>query len=404
MLTPEYLQKVSEGAEEIAAHLHSNLINRIIERMLMRMGRGDKYLLTAADKWRIVTLQEAGYLLEDIQKDLQAATRKQEREIKAAMEEAGIKALDYDDAVYQKVGLSPMPLEQSPQLVRQMQRNYEAALGEWKNYTRTTATAAQNKFIETCDEAYNQVVSGGASYTEAVKEAVEIVAKECLEVTYPSGHTDSIETATARAVRTGIAQASGEISLTRMEEMDWDIILVSSHLGARFGDGGENAGNHEWWQGKFYSRTGTDLKFPPFSVTGFGTGSGLCGWNCRHSFGSGDGENNSFKQYDSEQNRKSYKLSQRQRELERRVRKTKREVVALQTAVDNTGDEKLKFELQQVLDQKSHHLQEQNKEYGEFCDKNRLMPLNDRLKIAEWNRSTAAKARGAARRYENAKA
>ncbi|MGL5511907.1 MAG: phage minor capsid protein, partial [Sporomusa sp.] len=234
------------------------------------------------------------------------------------------------------------------------------------------------------------------------REAIEQIAKDGITVTYPSGHTDTIETATLRAVRTGISQATGSIQVARMEEMDWDIISVSSHMGARTAPA-EDATNHAWWQGKFYSRTGKTEGLPLFSVTGFGTGPGLCGWNCRHSFGAGDGENNPFDQYDSEENKKAYELSQRQRLLERRVRKTKREVMALQSAVDATKDDKLKFDLQQDLDKKSHLLQKQNKAYNQFCEDNELKKLQERLKIAEWNREAAAKARGAARRYENAK-
>ena len=84
---------------------------------------------------------------------------------------------------------------------------------------------------------------------------------------------DTIETAVARSVRTGVAQATGDISLKRMEEMGWDLVLVSAHMGARTGDGGENPGNHAWWQGKIYSRSGKSKKFPPFSLTGYGTAS-----------------------------------------------------------------------------------------------------------------------------------
>ena len=41
-----------------------------------------------------------------------------------------------------------------------------------------------------------------------------------------------------------------------------------------------------------YSRSGKSKKFPPFSLTGYGTASGLSGVNCRHSFGASDGEFN----------------------------------------------------------------------------------------------------------------
>lgn len=404
MLTPDYLYRITEGAEQIASELHANIIKRIIERMMIRLGRGEDYLLTATDKWQIEVLQEAGYLLEDIQKELADKTKKQVKEIQEAMEDAGVQALQWDDKIYQASGLSPVPLLQSPALMRIMQRNYDATAGEWRNFTRTTANEGQRIFINQMDHAYNMVTSGAVSYTEAVRDVINDVSEVGIKVSYPSGYKLSIESATMMIVRTGISQAAAEVSLERMKEMDWDIILVSSHLGARIGDGGQNPGNHSWWQGKFYSRTGRDKRFPDFvSSTGYGTVTGLCGVNCRHSFGTGDGENNPFEQYDTEENRKAYEKQQRQRTLERRIRDSKRKVQNLHTAVDNCKDEKLKFELQQKLDRKSYTLNKQNKAYKQYCKDNNLKEYAERLKVAKWDRQQAAKAAGAARRYQNAK-
>lgn len=403
MLSPEYLARIAEGSEEIASQLHTYIIRQIIDRMMIRIGRGDDYLLTSSDRWRIQILQDAGYLLEDITAELSKITKRQEKEIKGAMEEAGVKALEYDHKIYEAAGLSPIPLTQSPQLIRLMERNMTATMGEWENYTRKTAEAAQRLFINECDNAYHLVSSGVVSYTQAVKEAVNNVVSGGVIVHYPSGHKDTIETATARAVRTGVAQATGDISIKRMEEMDWDIILVSAHIGARIGDGGQNPGNHLWWQGQFYSRTGSDRRFPPFSQTGYGTGEGLCGWNCRHSFGSGDGVNNPYKDIQTADNYKVEQLEKRQRTLERRIRKTKREVMGMQEAVDKCKAESVKFEMQLDLDRKSYLLQRQNKAYNEFCKENDLRTQQERLQIARWNREQAEKARGAARRYQNAK-
>lgn len=403
MLRPAYLAAIAEGSEQIASELHDYIVQAIVGRMMERIGRGEKYLLTSADRWRIQILQDAGELLENITAELSLYTGKQIQEIRSAMEEAGVKALEADDLIYSAAGLSTVPLWESPALVRLMERNMNASLGEWRNYTRTTAEEAQRLYITECDKAYNRVMSGAVAYTQAVKEAVEEVASAGVAVKYPTGHTDTLETATARAVRTGIARATGDISLKRMEEMDWDIILVSAHIGARTGDGGQNPGNHLWWQGQFYSRTGKDKRFPPFSQTGYGTGEGLCGWNCRHSFGCGDGVHNPYKDIRTEDNVRMEKLEKRQRELERRVRKTKRAVMGMQTAVEQCQDEAAKFALQQELDRKSYLLQRQNQAYQDFCKYNSLRPLSERLKIARWSREQAAKARGAARRYQNAK-
>lgn len=399
MLTPDYLKRVAEGSEAIASSLHNYIIGRLIEAVMIRLGRGEDYLFTSSDRWRIQVLQDAGYLLQDIMQEIAQHTHLQKKEIAEAMEEAEIKAVKYDNSVYASAGITEEALELSPVITRILQRDYEATVGEWSNMTRTTAEAAQSLFISECDNAYHKVMTGAVSYTQAVREAVDIIAQNGVTVKYPTGHRDTIETATARAVRTGIAQAAGDISMERMKEQEWDIILVSAHIGARTGDGGQNPGNHLWWQGQFYSRTGQDKRYPPFSVTGYGTGEGLSGWNCRHSFGPGDGVNNPYKDIETEDNVRLEKLEQRQRALERRIRKIKQMVMGLQTAVDTCKDDTLRMELQEELDQKSYLLQRQNRAYNDFCQSNGLRPLADRLRIAKWGREQAAKARGAAKRY-----
>lgn len=399
MLEPDYLLHISEGSEEIAEQLHIDIVNRIVERVMLRIGRGDNYLLTAQDRIQIAALQDAGFLIEDIQKEIAVRTRQQEKEIQSAMEDAGIRTLSYDDEVYRTAGLSPVPLTQSPALIRIMQRNYEATLGEWKNFTRTTAKASQQVFLKAVDKAYTLASSGAVSYTQAVKEAINDIVRDGVEVHYPTGHKDTLETATLRAVRTGISQMSGQITDARMDEMKWDIVLTSAHLGARIGDGGENYTNHTWWQGKFYSKSGKDDRFPPFSACGEGNVQGIHGANCRHSHGPGDGVNNPFANIDTEENRKLRELQERQRLLERRIRSTKRQVMGLKTALDSSNDDRVKFEIDTMYQKKAALLQRQNKVYNEFCEQNGLKKLSERISIARWDRSQAAFARAAAKKY-----
>ena len=143
MLSPEYLLRVSEGGEAIAETLHDEIIKQIVERIAIRLDRGDNYILTPRDKWQIEVLQESGYLRQDIEKEIAKHTGLMQTEVAEAMEEAGVTALDYDHAVYKAAGLDPTPLTESPHLIRLMQRNYEATMGEWVNFTRTTADACQ---------------------------------------------------------------------------------------------------------------------------------------------------------------------------------------------------------------------------------------------------------------------
>lgn len=413
ILTPEYLLRISEGSEEISEYLHVDIMNRLIERIMMRFNRGDEYILTSQDKWQLEVLQEAGYLLEDIQKEISKRTKQQEKEIAEAFEDAGVTAITYDDKIYSAAGLSPIPLLESPYMIRLMQRMYEATLGEWKNFTRTIANESQQLFIRAMDKAYTDVAIGSISYTQAFKEAIDNIIKDGVYVTYPSGHKDTIETATLRCVRTGISQMSGQIQLERMREMNCDLAIVSSHMGAR--------PTHQVWQGKVYHidwgkmdiyrntpkifSKGSKSKYPDFVIsTGYGSVDGLCGANCRHNFSPYfEGMDNPFEDYDSDENNKAYEIEQRQRTLERRIRNTKREVQGMQTAVKNCKNDKERFKFQQDLDRTSYLLQKQNKAYKEFCQEHNLKELRERLQIARWDRKQAAQARGAAARYKNAK-
>ena len=93
MLTPEYIRDKTDQSEENSSQYRGSIISLIVRRMMARIGRGVDYLLTATDRWQIDILQDAGMLLEDIQKELISFTKVQEREVKAAMEEAGIKMI-----------------------------------------------------------------------------------------------------------------------------------------------------------------------------------------------------------------------------------------------------------------------------------------------------------------------
>lgn len=394
MLTPSYLLHAVEPAEEIAERLHTDIINRIVDRIIARFDRGDDYILTAVDKWNIETLQEAGFLLEDIQKEIAKATGLMQSEIAQAMEDAGVKALEYDDAIYKAAGLDPVPLTQSPYMMQLLQDTYEKTMGEWRNFTGISKRAIHGLYVDACDTAYMQVMSGALSSAQAVREALEKIVEGGVYVKYPGGRKDTIETATARAVRTGISQGSARIQLARMDEMGVELVLVSSHMGAR--------PEHALWQGKVYSRSGATEKYADFvAATGYGSVTGLCGANCRHNFGPYfEGMENPFEQYDTEENRKQYELEQRQRAMERNIRNTKRETMGWQNAAEKEKDPAKKALFEAEHQKKSALLQKQNKAYNVFCEETGQKRRAERLHIAKWDRQQAAKARGAAIKRE----
>ena len=74
MLSPDYLARIAEGAEEVASQLHTDILKDVVTRMMIRLDRGDDYLLTSTDRWQIETLMQAGYLREDIIVDISRKT------------------------------------------------------------------------------------------------------------------------------------------------------------------------------------------------------------------------------------------------------------------------------------------------------------------------------------------
>ena len=398
MLTPKQLLEIVDSMQPILDGLNTFIVRDMVQRAMARMGRGEGLLLTGTDEWQIKVYQEAGGHLETLKAELQKFLKVSEAEVQAIFEEATILSVEADTAIYEAAGVEVPENPMSERMVRLLADTYKRTNGEVRNFTRTTAEASQQHFVDALDVAHMKVMTGAQSYTAAVKDMVNELSAHQTEVIYPTGHVDTIETAVLRAVRTGVAQACGDMSLQQMDDFEWDLIRVSAHLGARYGDGGENPGNHFWWQGKLYSKSGKDPNYPPFSLTGYGTGAGLCGYNCRHSFGPGDPNHNPFKDYDTEANKEAFDLSQKQRRREAAIRKTKLNLVGLQAGIEAAEDPAVKAELQTEYDKIALRLQRQNANYRDFCEANSLQTYNDRLGVAKWNRSQAAKATAAAKR------
>jgi hypothetical protein len=297
-------------------------------------------------------LQESGALYKDVLKQLAKLTGKSEQEIASLLQKAGVKAISFDDKVYKAAGLEPIPLNLSPAMLDVLKASLQKTNATINNLTSTTALTAQQSFINAANLAHQQVTSGAMSYNQAIRQAVKKVAAEGLTtIDYATGHTDQLDVATRRAVLTGVAQTTGQLQMTRADEMGSDLVAVSAHQGAR--NKGTGPMNHESWQGKIYSRSGTHKKYPNFvEVTGYGTKLGLLGINCRHSFAPFF-EGLSEKAYSAAElrdiNKKKvtyqgqsitqYEASQIQREIERKIRYWKRQQAALDAAgLDNAQE------------------------------------------------------------------
>ena len=395
MITPEQFQEIGETLLPLLDDLTEWIARDMIERFMIRFGRGEKKLLTGTDEWQAWVLEQAGGNLDEIQKALAQSTGKSQQEIAKIFKDSGIQAAkaDAEAAAVTFSGLSPS-------MMAIITDAYERTVGEISNITRTTAGATNQAFIDICDAAYWKVRTGAQSYTAAMLEGIKELGQLQPTVRYPSGHKDTLEVAVLRCIRTGVAQSSGNMTIQQCKDMGWNHVLVSQHLGARVSDTDPIA-DHAGWQGKVYCIAGKDAQFDNLlDATGYPENPlGLCGYNCRHSFTPflpGVSRNNN-KPIDTEANRRAYELSQTQRALERRIRAQKRKCTALHTAVKNCEDPVAKAKLQEKYAQSAKRLQDQNAAYTKFCTDNDLKPYHERLAVAGWDYSAASTASAAAR-------
>jgi hypothetical protein len=266
-------------------------------------------------------------------------------------EQAGVKAMRFDDGIYKAAVLDPLPLNLSPAMAQTLAAGLRKTNGVMQNLTRTSAASGQNAFIDAADLAYMQVTSGALDYNTAIRLAVKDVASQGLSVINYAGRRDRLDVATRRTVLTGVNQTVGQLQTARADEMGCDLVAVTAHIGAR--NRGTGPANHESWQGKVYSRSGTSQKYPNFvEKTGYGTGEGLGGWNCRHNFYpyfEGISEN-AYSQAELDdyagktvtyngQAMSVYDATQEQRAIERRIRHWKRQAGALEAAKLDNGPE-----------------------------------------------------------------
>lgn len=395
MITPEQFQEIGETLLPLLDDLTEWIARDMIERFMIRFGRGEKKLLTGTDEWQAWVLEQAGGNLDEIQKALAKSTGKSQQEIAKIIKDSGIQAAkaDAEAAAVTFSGLSSG-------MMAIITDAYERTVGEISNITRTTAGATNQAFIDICDAAYWKVRTGAQSYTAAMLEGVKELGQVQPTVRYPSGHKDTLEVAVLRCIRTGVAQSSGNMTIQQCKDMGWNHVLVSQHLGARVSDTDPIA-DHAGWQGKVYCIAGKDTQFDNLlDATGYPENPlGLCGYNCRHSFTPflpGVSQNHN-KPIDTEANRRAYELSQTQRAMERRIRAQKRKCAALHTAVKNCEDPAAKAKLQEKYAQSAKRLQEQNAAYTKFCADNDLKPYHERLAVADWDHSAASTASAAAR-------
>lgn len=392
MLPPSYLDAMPDAFVQLAQQVEDEILQDVARRI------GKMGTLTETADWQLWRYQQTEAVRENVVKLLAKYSGKSEATIRRLLKEAATEAMEREDAIYYHYNLEPTPFEESAALNNLLNAGARQTCGTWRNLTATTANTVSGAFERTLDVAWGKVATGAFDYKTAVKQAVDSLADEMPEITYPSGHTDSLEVAARRAVLTGVNQTAGKLQEARMDEMNVEFVETSAHGGAR--------PSHAEWQGRRFHRGGAvdylGKHYPDFEqATGYGTGAGLCGWNCRHTFFAvfpelGDPPTwteESLQELNArniEYNGKlytQYEVNQMQRARERNVRKWKKRYLAESAAGSDTTDSAVRLKAAR------QSLSEFAKATGGRVD-------SARVSVPKFGRSEASSANWAAKDYE----
>lgn len=419
MFTPDYLSKLVDSTSVAAADFNMYLTNKVIDSVIKQFEFDGQIQISPSNKHRIKLLKQSGILVSDVQQEISKRLPKLDSEIKKAFRQAGydinedinknIKDMvDSDEELKSFVGKAPRLENLTESEKKLLDAAYKRTKGEIKNLTKTTAADLNQQFMKSCDSAWWKATHG-VDATTAVREAIDEVSRHGSHVVYPSGRKMTVEAATRMCVLTGINQANAEITLSLCAETGVKLVLVSSHLGARYTSQPEPA-NHRSWQGKVYSIGDGILKqfgyeeqgkgvfsklkefFKKFrkqekyedfeTVTGYGTVTGLCGVNCRHTFQPFyKGMKNNQTQFDSEENKKAYDISQKKRAMERNIRNTKSQLLSKRHAIRTATDERLIEQLKEDEKELKARFDKQHAEYSLYCKQNGVRRSDDRLYV-----------------------
>ena len=343
-----------EALPEEIAELFRGLEDTLLADICSRLKTGTAGETTVLD---IKALRSHGIDLKEIEKAISETSGISENKLKKLLEEVVEKNQQYYNEV---ITLADVTKPETLVNASDIDAIKRQTLQEMRNITRTMAFVVdagrtilkpQKALTWALDAALLQVQSGAVSYNTAIANAVKQLADSGLRmVDYESGRSDQVDVAARRAVMTGVNQINQKYAEQSTEYLETDLVETSAHIGAR--NIGNVPENHEKSQDKWYRwsekpQTSTG-EYPDFiETTGYGTGAGLGGWNCRHTFypvvegvseatysqadlDAMKGENRKFK-FDG-QEYDGYAATQEQRSIERTIRKLKREETAYNAA------------------------------------------------------------------------
>lgn len=415
MLRPDYFY----GKTDKLVEMYQDLENWIISDIATRLIKSGELSGTAdRELWK---LQQMGLHNTEIVKRISEMSGKSRNEVRRLLRDSVMTSFSDDKEVLTQISASVISPLKNNTAILAMNAELIKTFGELDNLTKTTINQTQKDLLNMLNEVDYRVASGMQSYSSAVCEILDRYAESGVMVEYPTGTKRSLEAAVRCCIVTSMNQTAAQVTNIYIAQNKIEYVLVSAHPGARYDKKNpKGIPSHDHWQGKAYKIIGSEPEFPNLlestgytidTKTGKGTVVnllGLHGYNCRHSHGPWRKDmvnkyldENGNVNINADESQKLYDLQQKQRLLEREIRKTKREIMAKKQELDMIAETDVKEILQPQYDKLAYKLRMQNKRLQSFCKNNDLQLQGDRTKVSGFNKKQSAIANGRATSYEN---
>lgn len=264
-----------------------------------------------------------------------------------------------------------------------------------------TAKEIANKlsFLKDLGDEATAAVIGAKSRQEAMVSCIKRFSQRGIPAFIDkAGREWTPEAYVNMNIRNTIKNTAEEVQTARCKDFGVNLISIDSHSGARpkcAKDQGKifdlNNGS-----GEVEDATGKKIKYYPWNSSSYGEPDGILGINCRHHkhpFIPGVNIHRYFPTEDIDANNRLYKQTQKQRQLEREVRKQKRECMLAKGLADQQELEAMAIKLKAKEDRLKNYVDSHAK-----LDRRR-----DRERVVGYDRDVSAKVNGINRRKKSLK-
>ena len=245
MLTPDQITALGDAARTITDPITEYLLQDIARRV------AEAGQLTSTAQYQVWRLQNLGLSQKEIEKKLRQLLQTSQEEILRILYQSAQSGYDLDIRLFPTV--EAIPFAENLVLQQIVSAAVELAQADFSNITQTlgmvdpfgNALPLRKAYRACTDFAFQQVITGAASYTEAVRQATENLAKKGVRVIdYESGVHTSLEAAVRRNMLGGLGLMQEQVSQTVHDQLGCDGWEITAHA--------NSAPDHEPIQGRQY--------------------------------------------------------------------------------------------------------------------------------------------------------